>query len=46
MEHQPEHGNIGLEDLQQVPADALTLAVFICREVEGGGVLDGLAQAA
>ena len=34
MKDQPTDRNRWLEDLHQVPGDALTLAIFICRQQE------------
>ena len=40
VEHHAAHRHGGLERFDQVPGDRLALAVFICGEVELGGVLD------
>ena len=39
VEHHPLDGNLGVQDLEQVPGDRLALAVFVRREQELGGVL-------
>jgi hypothetical protein len=42
-DHAP-HRDLGLERLEQVPGDGLTLAVTVCREVELVDALEGLFQ--
>ena len=44
VEHHPLHRHLGLELLEQVPADRLALAVLVRREVQLAGVLERRPQ--
>ena len=44
VKHHPFHGNLGRQELEQVPADALTLAVFISREEQLVSPLEGVLE--
>ena len=40
VEDHPLDGHLGLELVEEVPADGLSLAVFVCRDVEFGGIFE------
>jgi hypothetical protein len=44
VKDQPHDGDIGLQHLDQVPGDGLSLAVFVSREVELGRALELLLE--
>ena len=44
VEHHAAHGNLRLQDLQEVPRDGLTLAVLISCQIEFVGLLEELLE--
>ena len=40
VKHQPVHGNVGLQQLAQMPANGLPFAVFVRRQIQLGGLLE------
>ncbi len=40
MKHHPPHGHLGLENLDEMPGDALSFAVFVSGEHQGIRVLE------
>ncbi len=44
MEDQSSDGHLGLQGLDQVPGNGLTLPILICGQVEGRGVLEQILE--
>jgi hypothetical protein len=44
VKHQTPHGNLGIENLTQMPTDRLPFAVFVRRQIQVGGRLQCLLE--